>query len=244
MISIRIMTYNVSNCAGFDGRSQPDRIAGVIGQSAPDIVALQQIDVQTGDLSRLADKLGMHSYGAPETSANAFLSYYPLKSVRNHDLGDGGRCQRADLDHNGQRLHLFNVCLTTEPEKRRRQISTLLGPDFLGSSTLCCPILVLGDFADFWWGAGNMILNLGLKRIRSPFFRGTYPALLPLFGRDRAYIGQDLKLLDAKVIYSLVSYKASRHLPLILTIQASDNRIYLRNQKKIQAPGKLEVAHG
>lgn len=242
MISIRIMTYNVTNCTGTDGRCQPARIARVIGRSAPDIVALQQIDVQAGDLDSLADDLGMHAYGPSATTANALLSFHPLNAVRNHDLGDGGRCQRADLDHQGQRLHLFNVRLTTDPEKRHGQIATLLGPDLLGSDSLTCPTLVLGDFADYWWGAGNLDLNLGLQRVRRPFYRATYPATLPLFGRDRAYIGRGLKALDAKVVYS--GREASRHLPLILTVQATDTLIYLRKKNKIRTPGNMEIVHG
>jgi endonuclease/exonuclease/phosphatase family metal-dependent hydrolase len=243
MISIRIMTYNTSNCSGSDGRCLPERIAEVIGRSAPDIVALQQIDVRSGDLDRLADKLGMHAHGRSESCANALLSYYPIKSVRNHDLGGGGRCQRADLDLQGQRFHLFNVCLTSSPSIRQRQIAALLGPDLLGNSSLSCPILVLGDFADFWWGAGNLSLNLGLQRIRRPFYRGTYPAQLPLFGRDRAYIDRDLKVLNAEVIYSLISRKASLHLPLVLTLQSADTRLYLRKEKTAGIPAKMQVVH-
>ena len=244
MISIRIMTYNVTNCTGSDGRRQPERIAEVIGKCAPDIVALQDLDVRAGDLDRLADKLGMHPHGVPETSANALLSYYPIKTVRNHDLGDGGRCQRADLDYQGKRLHLFNVSLNTSPEKRRRQILNLLGPDLLGSNRLSCPVLLVGDFADFWWGAGNLNLNLGITRIRRPFFRGTYPAQFPLFGRDRAYIDQDLKVLNAQIDYSLLSRKASRHLPLILTLQTGDTRLYLHKEDQGRVPAKMEIVHG
>ncbi len=242
MISIRVMTYNVTNCTGTDGQCQPSRIAGVIGACAPDIVALQQINVQAGDLDLLADRLGMHAYGPAETTGNALLSFYPLNAVRNYDLGGGGRCQRADLDHQGQRLHLFNVRLTTDPEKRKKQIEILLGSDLLGSESLTCPTLVIGDFADYWLGVGNLDLNLDLQRVRRPFYRATYPATLPVFGRDRAYIGRDLKVLDAKVIYS--GREAARHLPLILTLQATDTLIYLRKKNKIRVPGNLEVVHG
>lgn len=242
MISVRIMTYNVTDCTGFDGRCKPERVAGVIGQSAPDIVALQEVNVQTGDLDRLADSLGMHAYGPDEKNANALLSFHTLNSVHNHDLGDGGRCQTADLDHQGQRLHLFNVRLTTDQDQRKGQIDTLLGPDLLGSGRLTCPTLVIGDFADYWLGFGNLDLNLGLQRVRRPFYRATFPAKLPVFGRDRAYIGRDLKVLDADVIYS--AREASRHLPLILTLQATDTLIYLRKKNKIRNPGNMEIVHG
>lgn len=244
MISIRIMTYNVNRCIGSDGHHQPFRLSRVIGRSAPDIVALQQVNIAAGDLQSLAEELGMQAYGSTEATANAILSYYPLKAVRNHDLGGGGRCQRADLDYQGQRLHLFNVRLTSNPEKRNSQIAALLGPDLLGNDSLACPILLIGDFADFWWGSGNLQLNLALQRIRHPFYRGTYPAKLPLFGRDRAYIGQDLKVLDAQVVYTTASREASTHLPLILTLQACDTRIYLTQKKRIKSHGKMEIVHG
>jgi endonuclease/exonuclease/phosphatase family metal-dependent hydrolase len=39
------MTYNVHGCVGTDGRLDVGRIAAVIGQSRPDIVALQELDV-------------------------------------------------------------------------------------------------------------------------------------------------------------------------------------------------------
>jgi endonuclease/exonuclease/phosphatase family metal-dependent hydrolase len=244
MISIRIMTYNVTNCSGSSGRSQPEAIAKVIGDSAPDIVALQQIDIQSGDLDFLAKKLRMHPYGTSEPSANALLSYYPIKAVRSHDLGHGGRCLRSDLDFNGQRLHLFNVRLTSDPLKRRDQVSKLCGPDLLGSHTISCPVLLIGDFADYWWGAENLSLTLGLQRVRRPVFRGTYPAKLPLFSRDRAYIDQALTVLDARVAHSFAARDAAGHLPLILTLKVKDTRLYLRNENKTRVPANMEIVHG
>ncbi|MBU0469553.1 MAG: endonuclease/exonuclease/phosphatase family protein [Candidatus Omnitrophica bacterium] len=42
---IRVMTYNVHSCRGLDGRVLPERIARVIEQFNPDLVALQELDV-------------------------------------------------------------------------------------------------------------------------------------------------------------------------------------------------------
>ncbi|MFH1602659.1 MAG: endonuclease/exonuclease/phosphatase family protein [Pseudomonadota bacterium] len=39
------MTYNVHSCIGMDGKLAPERIARVIARCAPDIVALQELDV-------------------------------------------------------------------------------------------------------------------------------------------------------------------------------------------------------
>ena len=122
MISIRIMTYSINSCIGSDGRCDPERIAGIIEDKAPDIVALQNIDATPGtdQLKLLADKLGMYSYGQDRRHANALLSYYPLTAVRNFDLGDGGICQLADLEKDGRKIHIFNVRLTAGAANRRQ----------------------------------------------------------------------------------------------------------------------------
>ena len=42
---MRIMTYNVHGCVGVDKKLDVGRIAAVIAQSKPDVVALQELDV-------------------------------------------------------------------------------------------------------------------------------------------------------------------------------------------------------
>ena len=61
----RIMTYNVHRCMGVDHKLDPGRIAAVIAQARPDIVALQEVDVgrsRTGGVDQahaIAARLGM-----------------------------------------------------------------------------------------------------------------------------------------------------------------------------------------
>lgn len=224
------MTYQVNACRGSDGSVDPERIIEVIGDAAPDIVALQAIDAdETADqLGLLARRLGMTCYGSRRRVANAFLSYLPLYGLREFDLGAEGCCQRADLELHGKRLHLFNVGLSQHPQFRQQQIVRLLGPDLLGSSDLTCPTLILGDFADWGWGPGNLNLSLMLRKARRPLWSGTYPACLPLFGRDRAYLRGDLRILESSIPRFGVARHASSHLPLILTVQVSDPRHFLR----------------
>jgi len=247
MISIRIMTYNINACVGSDGKCDPDRIAAIIEDKAPDIVALQDVDASPGSnqLSLLADKLGMYHYGQRRRHANAILSYYPLSAVREFDLGNGGLCQLADLEKDGRKIHIFNVRLTAGAADRRRQIKTLLGPDLLSSREISCPALVLGDFADSWFGAGNLTLNFMLQGARRPsFWGGTYPAKFPLFNRDRAYRQGELRILDSRVFRSSRCRHAALHLPLVVTIQMIDPRIYLRNKEPLKARGRMGIVHG
>lgn len=243
MTSIRIMTYNIQNGRGGDGRIDPERTLAVIGEGAPDIIALQEVDPngRPGQLALLAKRLGMRSYGDPACGGTAFLSFYPLSGVRAHDLG-GGCCLRADANISGKRLHLFNLHLAGDPQRRRQQIHALLGPDLLASPTIACPSLVLGDFGDFWWGAGNLDLTLMLRRVGRPLWNGTYPARFPLAGRDRAYCQGDLRVLGTTVLRHSRARLASGHLPLILTVQISDPRKFLRVDPL--KPGRMEIAPG
>ena len=55
----RILTYNVHSCVGSDRRLDVGRVADVIAAEAPDIVALQEIDVgQRADANRLVGQPG------------------------------------------------------------------------------------------------------------------------------------------------------------------------------------------
>lgn len=68
---LRILTYNVRNGKGMDGKTDYDRVAEVIGVINPDVVALQELDSVTTRsngvdvLKLLAEKCGLkYIYGA------------------------------------------------------------------------------------------------------------------------------------------------------------------------------------
>lgn len=244
MNTIRIMTYQVDGCCGRDGNADPERIIEVIAEGAPDIVALQGIDYhgEVGQLGILARQLGMTSYGEQQGGHNAFLSYYPLSGLQGYALGAHGSCLRADCNIKGKRLHLFNLCIDPTPGKRFEQINRLLGPDLLGHRSLASPTLILGDFGDLFWGAGNLNLSLTLRKARRPWWAGTYPARFPLCARDRAYLRGELRIVEASVLRSSRARHAAGHLPLILTVQVTDPRKFLRTEEL--TPKQLEVAPG
>ena len=121
-------------------------------------------------------------------------------------------------------------------------MTNLLGPELLGNPSLVCPSLILGDFADFLWGAGNLELASILRRTRRPLWRGTYPSRFPLFGRDRAYLRGAVRVLDASVNHSYLARQASAHLPLTLTVQVTDTRRTVRLRPL--AGGRMEAAPG
>jgi endonuclease/exonuclease/phosphatase family metal-dependent hydrolase len=244
MPTVRIMTYSVQRCQGVDGEFNPDRVLNVIAEAAPDIVALQEIAPgRHGDpLPYLAERLGMSIYRDPAGTPAAFLSHLPLRGVQAFALGDGGYCLRADVDLSGKRLHLLNLRLESAPGARNSQINRLLGPELLGNPSLVCPVLVVGDFADFFWSAGNLGLASALRPALRPMWRATYPARCPLFARDRAYLRGPVRVLDGAIDRSYLARQTSNHLPLTLTVQVTDTRrslpfTELARQRMEAAPG-------
>ena len=245
MTTARIMSYNIQGCRGSDHQVNPDRVLNVIADSAPEIVAIQELgSVHHADiLPYLEERSGLDAYRDPSSGSLAFLSYYPLKGVQNFDLGHGGQCLRADVELGGKRLHLLNVFLDSFPRFRSSQVTQLLGPDLLGHPSLVCPALIIGDFADYIWGAGNLELASVLRRTRRPLWRGTYPSRVPVFGRDRAYLRGAVRILDASINRSFLARQASGHLPLTLTVQITDTRRAI-TLKKLATAGRMEAAPG
>ncbi|MFH1061918.1 MAG: endonuclease/exonuclease/phosphatase family protein [Candidatus Omnitrophota bacterium] len=95
---IRVMTYNVHSCRGLDGRVIPERIARVIEQFNPDLVALQELDVKRRWSKRMDQPLLIAQYlrmqchfqsaiaVEGEDYGIAILSRYPLKIKKSQDL--------------------------------------------------------------------------------------------------------------------------------------------------------------
>jgi endonuclease/exonuclease/phosphatase family metal-dependent hydrolase len=244
MSTARIMTYNIQRCLGVDGEFNPDRVLNVIADAAPDIVALQETGPgRYGDpLPYLAEHLGMVAYRDPAGNPAAFLSPLQLRGVQIFELGAGGYCLRADVDLGGKRLHLLNLRLDPAPNFRAQQVNRLLGPDLLGNPSLVCPVLVLGDFADFFWSAGNLGLTSALRPALRPMWRATYPSRCPLFARDRAYLRGAVRVLDGAINRSYLARQASSHLPLTMTVQVTDTRSFLRFSEL--AGARMETAPG
>lgn len=242
MPGLRIMTYNVRRF-----RCHRDGVAAVqavIAAAAPDIVALQETDTSLGsdELKILAQRLGMRLYVAPGRCGNAFLSYYPLHHLQSFSLSEHGCCLRAELDFAQKRMHLYNVRIEGA-RQHQEQIDSLLGDDLLGAQRLGVPALILGDFGDHRRGGINWDLLLALQRVTRPLVHGTYPAWLPLLTRDRAYILGALRVIATEVVRSRLARKASSHLPLLLTVEITDLRKYLKIHATFPAR-KLEIATG
>lgn len=236
MATFRIMSYHVNGFRTVTGETDPHLSARIIRSQMPDLVMLQQIGspIVAGTLEEFSDLVGLPAYGPEDEGACPFLSRYPLHNVQEFSLGHGGRCVRADLDLENERLHLFNLCLSFDPWQRREQVRALLSDQLLNSQSLPCATIVSGDFTLPLWGYGQIRICEHLRRAKLPFWRANYPATFPLWGRDRIYFRGPVRALAGSVLTSVEARKASPHLPLLATVETCDTRTYLRLREKLK----------
>lgn len=159
---IRVLTYNIHHGEGLDGRVDLGRIAQVIQQAAPDVVALQEVDLgtertgrvdQAAELGRLT---GLHAvfgkafdYSGGRYGA-ALLSRWSIQEATPHVLpGSPGHEIRPALIVKGQPgpnaplLTFVSIHLDHQSEaergKQTLRLLELLAPQG-------APIVLAGDF--------------------------------------------------------------------------------------------------
>jgi endonuclease/exonuclease/phosphatase family metal-dependent hydrolase len=162
---LRVVTYNVHYCKGLDGRFAPDRVARVLRELDPDIIALQELDCgrprSRGDdqLAYFAAELGLHQLFAPsivdgaERYGHGLLSTHPLRRIRQVRLPTGGvpvieprDVLYASVEFGGQELAVVSTHLGLAQAERAAQIDRLLDHDFLGGIAQDRPAILMGDF--------------------------------------------------------------------------------------------------
>jgi len=230
---LRIVTYNIHRCRGLDGRTRPDRIASVLGELEPDIIALQEVigggARGEGHLPEIGRALDMPWLIAPVRQhrghdfGNAVLSRFPALKHTQHDLTFRGCtprcCQRVDFEVHGSVLQVFNVHLGTAIFERRYQ-SSLLGA-FIGESQTGAPQIVLGDFNEWVRGQTSAVLGRLFKAVdvrRLLGRRRTYPSVLPLLHLDHIYFDGTLEVDRLLLPRSRLALIASDHLPLVADV--------------------------
>ena len=233
---LRVATYNIHKCRGFDGKTSPSRIIDVIRELEADILCLQevvnapggrQIYDQAHEISRAFPEYEL-SFGANRplrggTYGNMTLTNLPLRGWQNHNLTREGREERGVLQtdlalDSGQILHVFNVHLGTGHMERRFQARLLMSEAVLGQSDSTGPRLVLGDFNEWTRGLTTRLLRNSFQTFRPEHglrYPRTYPGMLPLLSLDHCYYEPPLELEAARLWRSPRALIASDHLPLV-----------------------------
>lgn len=194
--NLRVMTWNIHGCVGRDRRHDVERVRDVLEHLSPDLAAFQEVDTRrhtpgVGPVyDVLRDAVGDHGHDAWAISTadgdyGQFLaSRFPLVDKQVHDISVTGLEPRmvmtATLQLPTARLRVVATHLGLHLGERRRQVDAL---KHIISADLAEPILLLGDFNEWFWPSWTLssLFRLfdGRTHLRS------FPAHLPLLPLDR-----------------------------------------------------------
>ena len=236
----RIMTYNVHRCVGVDGRLDTQRIAEVIAQCRPDVVALQELDVgraRTGGVDQaheIAEQLGMKFHFHPafwveeEAYGDAILTACPLRLCRAGPLPGLPRFKRVEprgalwvkIDIGGVEVDVVNTHLGLVPHEQRAQASALGGEEWLGHPDCTDPAILLGDFNATPHHTAYRRLAARLNDAQLLCGRrrslATYPSRMPMLRIDHVFVSRSIRITNVHTPKSGAARTASDHLPLVV----------------------------
>jgi endonuclease/exonuclease/phosphatase family metal-dependent hydrolase len=219
--SVRVMTWNIHGARTMFGRPDLARVIEQVRQHSPDIVALQEVDARRcGDalaFDTLASSLGEYRaearmIAAPEGDyGHVLLTRWPISFTARHDISVARREPRAALEAIIATpvgpLRAIAVHLGLSLRERHRQARQLA----LLAVTNALPLVMLGDFNDWFWHGSVQHALRELFPGRSRF--RTFPAVYPLFRLDRIYVRPQNMLMSISVDRD--ARGASDHLPVI-----------------------------
>jgi len=197
VLKVRVMTYNVHSCRGLDGRVLPERIARIIGQFDPDLVALQELDVNRRRSHRIdqplliAQHLRMQYHFQPaiavegESYGLAVLSRHPFEIKKSVDLPRYGKAVPRNhypflkyfleprhaiwtsVTIKGKEIYFVNTHLSLRSEERLEQVKGILGREWLNMGSHQVPTILCGDFNEGPRSPGHQLLRESFGEVKS-----------------------------------------------------------------------------
>ena len=238
------MTWNVHRCVGVDRRLDVGRVAAVIAQQRPDIVALQELDVcrqRTGAVDQahaIAQKLGMHFHFhaafavEEEQYGDALLTAAPHRVIKAGGLPTLPRIRALEprgalwleLELDGARLQVLNTHLGLVPHEQRAQALALAGADWAGSRKPSDPpLILLGDFNATPRARAYRTLAARFVDARvqapGPGPKPTFPSRLPMLAIDHVFLDGKVRATRVQTVAGPLARTASDHLPLVVDFE-------------------------
>lgn len=225
MTGLTVATWNIHKGVGTDRRRDLNRTAAVIGEIAPDIMALQEADTRFGtrrgllDMAALARDHGLMAVPMPGGDpahgwhGNVLLlreaEVQALHRVTLPGLEPRGALI-TDLVHNGRPLRVIAAHLGLWGGSRAAQTRHLMA---LLAQMDDRPRLLMGDLNEWRRAKGAALGHL------SPHFPDTvalpsFPARFPFVTLDRMMVSAPARLIGGAVHDTPLARRASDHLPL------------------------------
>jgi len=237
------MTYNVHRCVGMDRKLDIDRVAAVIAEYEPDVVALQELDVgrrrtrHVDQAHALAILLEMSFHFHPamkveeELYGDAILTHRPERLVRTGPLptlaGVPGLEPRGALwlaiDFDGVEVQVINTHLGLVPQEQRLQAAALVGREWLGHPDCRDPVILVGDMnataATRPYARLASRLDDAQKRPGLGKLVSTFPSGFPMLRIDHVFVSPRIRVTKVQAPSFPLARMASDHLPLIVDFE-------------------------
>jgi endonuclease/exonuclease/phosphatase family metal-dependent hydrolase len=239
----RIVTYNVHRCVGNDRRLDVARVAAVLAELRPDIVALQELDVgrartnYVDQAHEIAERLEMacHFHAAlqvaEERYGDAILTVYPERIVKTGPLPGHPRIAAleprgalwVEVEIEGKPVQIINTHLGLVPREQQVQAAYLAGPAWLDHKDCAWPTILLGDFN----ATGTSVVYRTLAAKLQPARRlarkknptSTFPSPLPVLRIDHLFVSPGIQVHDVFAPFDPLTRVASDHLPLVMDFE-------------------------
>ncbi len=227
-------SYNVHKCVGVDGRFDPDRIAQVIREIGPDLLALQEADTRFGERRGLLDLAWMEREtglvpvplsGVEKAHGwHGNVLFFREGVVRDvHQLKLPGLEPRGALMtelelRDGSPLRVIAAHLGLLNRSRQQQARMIL--DILGAREEQ-PTLLMGDLNEWRLGSRSSLNSLGAIFRGMPPAVPSFPSRLPVLALDRIMSNRPGLVEEVRVHDTALARVASDHLPIKAVLRAS-----------------------
>ena len=237
--TLKVATYNIHSCIDTSKVLDMEKIAAVVSDLDPDVLALQEVDAFKARTANefqakwLAERLGMGYFFFPvvrngvEKYGIAVLSKIPMEKVkfgrlptlllkRNLEIR-GAMWVRVEAG--GTPVNLINTHLGLFARERRLQIRALLGREWLGGVHDGEPVVLCGDFNA---GRRSYVYRQAIGRLRDAQvakeekgpLRRTFLSYYPVFCLDHIFVSRHFSVLRTRIPGDFIARTASDHLPV------------------------------
>lgn len=225
---LKLATYNIHGSVGMDGRFDPDRTIAVINQLDADIIALQEVSTNHGDLQEWVNDFqtktrmrvipGMTMYRDTAHYGNVVLTRDTIEHVEHINLSFKHREPRGAIclmtSVGGKRVCIIATHLGLRFAERRTQVKRLIEAFEQRPADV---FVLMGDLNEWLsWAHSLRQMRRFFGHIHTPPL--TFPARFPLLSLDRILVWPQTCLHSIIPLQTALTKIASDHLPLMAQI--------------------------